>query len=120
MDCREKRMNPRDRTQSRRILKQLSSIHRELRRGLGEVMSHSITQGRSSTRSSAITSSRIAMLGSSPSSSATSWGFYDLGCHGWTLRLRDSINLSVHLSEAAVNPYPTPLSMLKPRNLLPE
>jgi hypothetical protein len=47
-------------------------------------------------------------------------GFSYSGCHGWTLRLRDSINLSVHLSEAEVNPYPTPLSMLKPRNLLRE
>lgn len=46
--------------------------------------------------------------------------FFTQGRHGWTLRLRDSINLSVHLSEAAVKPYPTPVSTLRPRNLLPE
>jgi hypothetical protein len=42
------------------------------------------------------------------------------GRGGWTLKLRDSINLSVHLSDAAVKPYPTPVSTLKPRNLVPE
>ena len=47
-------------------------------------------------------------------------GFILQGRHGWTLRLRDSINLSVHLSEAAVKPYPTPVSTLNPRNLVPE
>jgi ribosomal protein S18 acetylase RimI-like enzyme len=35
------------------------------------------------------------------------------------LRLRDSISLSVYLSDPAVKPYPTPASTLRPRNLLP-
>ena len=57
-----------------------------------------------------------------PSKTTSSFcgAFSTQGRHGWTLRLRDSINLSVHLSEAAVNPYPTPVSTLRPRNLVPE